>query len=670
MKRKDTLPELLSPAGDFECLIAAIKAGADAVYIGAREFSARAFAKNFSLEEIDRACAYCHLHGVKLYVTVNVLQSTAEIKKSLELARALYSFGVDALICADLGFIRAVKRSIPELEIHASTQMSVHNSFGACEAFSLGCSRVVLARELSEENMRLTIENSPCECEVFLHGALCVSHSGQCLFSSLVGGRSGNRGECAQPCRLSYNGDKYPLSLKDLSLAEHIPSLIDMGVASLKIEGRMKSPDYVYTVTKIYRTLLDERRVATAGETEALMRVFSRSGFTDGYFCDRLEKMTGVRRECDIEATRALETKQFKEDKVDIKATASFKLGEPSSLSLTLGKVSVTAYGDVPEEAISSPLEEKELSERLCKMGNTYLSLKPSDLVIKLDKGINMPMAKINALRRAAVALLENYGRDNKYQEPIAYYEAQNNKVSHIGRTALFFNPNVLDGVSNLNYFDVVFVPLHRLDECKAHPNGIALPSVITELEIPQVVKMVENAAMRGVKYALIGNIGQIALVRKAGLVPVGDFRLNVWNSLTLNALYDMGLSDVIISPELSFSVANALGARAIVYGRIPLMLTERCFIKENFGCKKCSSVGFTDRLGMSFPIIREWQHRNIILNCAVTYMADKLISHRFTEHFIFSTETAEQIDKIILDYRDKRPAKKNMQYRRMGKRD
>ncbi|MBO5945442.1 MAG: U32 family peptidase, partial [Clostridia bacterium] len=209
---------------------------------------------------------YCHLHGVRIYVTVNTLVNDLELEALSDYAAYLYKIGIDAVICADLGAIREIRRRVPDLEIHASTQMSVHNVSGAKAAYELGCTRVVPARELSLENIKTMVENTPTEIEIFLHGALCVCHSGQCLFSSLVGGRSGNRGECAQPCRLPYNGGKYPLSLKDLSLAEHIPAIIESGVSSLKIEGRMKSPEYVYAVTKIYRTLLDEGRAATLGE--------------------------------------------------------------------------------------------------------------------------------------------------------------------------------------------------------------------------------------------------------------------------------------------------------------------------------------------------------------------------------------------------------------------
>ena len=323
MRRKSELPELLAPAGDFECLLAAVSGGADAVYVGGKAFGARAYAKNFELDELRRAVIYCHLHSVKLYVTVNTLVFDREMRELSDYAAALWEIGVDALIVSDLGAIREIRRRLPDLELHASTQMSVHSSDGAKIAAELGCSRVVLARELSYENIVAATEASPIETEVFLHGALCVCHSGQCLFSSLVGGRSGNRGECAQPCRLPY-GEGYPLSLSDLSLAEHIEKLIDAGVASLKIEGRMKSPEYVYTVTSIYRRLLDERRSATAKEMDRLKAAFSRGGFTDGYFTSHtFSKMTGVRSEEDKNDTKELGERVFTPRCVKITAAAN-----------------------------------------------------------------------------------------------------------------------------------------------------------------------------------------------------------------------------------------------------------------------------------------------------------------------------------------------------------
>lgn len=288
-------PELLAPAGSPEALDAALAGGADAVYIGGTLFNARMNAKNFERPALLQAVEKCHRSGAKLYVTLNTLVLDRQMKDALDFAAFLYGAGVDALIVADLGLSLEIHRRLPDFPLHASTQMSGHNAEAARFLHTLGFERMVCARELSGENIRQLVQNSPIEIEAFVHGALCVCHSGQCLFSSIVGGRSGNRGECAQPCRLPYNG-KYPLSLKDNCLAGHLQELTKMGVASLKIEGRMKSADYVYAVVSTYRRLLDENRDATGEEIGRMKEVFSRSGFTDGYFTGRISnEMLGTR---------------------------------------------------------------------------------------------------------------------------------------------------------------------------------------------------------------------------------------------------------------------------------------------------------------------------------------------------------------------------------------
>ena len=296
------LPELLAPAGSPEALAAAISAGADAVYLGSTQFGARSFAKNFDRPALKQAVEDAHAKGVRIYLTVNTLITDRMMRAAMDLVSYAYEVGVDALIVADWGLAKLCRENYPDFPIHASTQCSGHNADAAKWLADRGFSIMVAARELSADNLRKLIKDSPIPIEVFVHGALCVSASGQCLFSSLVGGRSGNRGECAQPCRMQYN-NKTPLSLKDLSLATHIPELIEMGVASLKIEGRMKSPDYVYRVVSIYRRLLDERRAATPAEMKALEEVFSRQGFTDGYFQGNTDGMNGVRSEADKSAT-------------------------------------------------------------------------------------------------------------------------------------------------------------------------------------------------------------------------------------------------------------------------------------------------------------------------------------------------------------------------------
>ena len=666
MRRKNDLPELLAPAGSAEALYAAVAAGADAVYLGGKAFGARAFAKNFDEEALARAVAYCHLHGVRLYVTVNTLVYERELPSWLDFCRSLYAMGVDALIATDLGGISLLRKHLPDMEIHASTQMGLHNSEGVAVARTLGFSRAVVARECSLADIRSMVENSPLELEVFLHGALCVCHSGQCLFSSLVGGRSGNRGECAQPCRLPYGNGTYPLSLKDLSLAGHVTELIDSGVASLKIEGRMKSADYVYGVTSIYRRLLDERRNATEEEARTLAMLFSRGGFTDGYFTGRLSGMTGVRSEEAKAESRALEKKEFHPMRIPVRAEAEFLLGQPSRLTLMAAHKSVTVYGDAPVQAISAPLTETELKERLCKMGNTFLSLAPEAVSVHLEDGVNLSPSAINALRRAAAEAMEESGRKMPAEisfEPAPYHASKPLK------TAVFYEPAVLYSLSaeEKALFDIRFIPLTYYSDFPGE-RGVALPPVIMEREMPEVRAKLASAASEGATHALISNLSHFALCREAGLTPIGDFRMNLYNSNAAAVIRSFGAEHSLCSLELTVPRAASVGG-ALVYGRAPLMLTERCFVRENAGCSACGSFFFTDRRGAQFPVMREYQHRNLIFNSVPTYMGDKkdeLARRRILHHhFVFSNETASEIKRVIAAYREGRAL--DVQVRRIG---
>ena len=694
MKRKSNLPELLAPAGDMDCLVAAVRGGADAVYLGARNFGARAFAKNFEIDELSRGVIYCHTHGVRVYVTMNTLLTDTEVGEAVALAKILYEIGVDALIVADLGLVRRLRLELPEMELHASTQMSVHNTAGADEAYRLGCARVVLAREVSGKNIaRITDECIP-ETEVFLHGALCVCHSGQCLFSSLVGGRSGNRGECAQPCRLPYSGG-YPLSLTDLSLADHIPSLIKSGVASLKIEGRMKSPDYVYTVTSIYRSLVDECRTPTENEKRRLLRAFSRGGFTDGYYTEKIESrsMLGVRSEGDKAASRedrdSLSIEVVTPVRVGIQATCSIKDGAPASLSLTYKTkngilLSASAFGDIPDVARSQPLSVDGVKARLCKMGGTYFSLEVGDIAIDLDDGLNLSPASINALRRNAVSELERKIAALRDENPINRaenlhpHEKYDNAhviscLDGVKRTAVFYDTDVLSGLGDAaGWFDIIFVPLHKFADSRVKPSGIMLPPVIMESEREGVVTLCKNAVEEGARYALVGNLGHLSICRELGLSPVADFRFNITNVDTGITVSALGVNNCLLSPELTAPAVRRVGGSAVVYGRIPLMLTERCFMRDTFGCGSCSECSLTDRKGTKFPMIREYVHRNLILNSAVTYMGDKMNELRGVPsyHFIFTTETAKEAKDVITAYKTGGVFPLSYGMRRMGRRD
>ena len=676
MYRKDKLPELLAPAGDMQCLYAAVAAGADAIYVGGKRFGARAFAKNFDNEELARAVAYCHLHGVKLYVTLNTLIEDKEMAEAVEYAAQLYRIGVDALIVCDLGVMSEIRRYVPNLELHASTQMSVHNTPGCVEAASLGATRVVLARELSLSDISRVVAESPVEIEVFLHGALCVCYSGQCLFSSMVGGRSGNRGECAQPCRLPYNGGGYPLSLKDLSLADHIPELISSGVASLKIEGRMKSPDYVYTVVSIYRRLLDEGRSATAEENNALRRAFSRGGFTDGYLTGKIDRgMTGIRSEADKQDSRSISVGDFQPKKKKVTAKVVLQLRKRAEMTITDGIRSVTAYGLIPNEAENAPLTPDGVRQRLSKMGNTFLVLSADDIELTLDDNINLPPSALNALRRSAAELFESPERElDKFEYSYTKQYNHNNKAPRL--TAQFMSADgyigaLKRGVEQMSALDVAFLPYTSPTDVMVRAGGVYLPPVTFDKELDRIVPELKKLREAGVMYALVGNIGQISLVRSLGFRVIGDFRLNVTNSESREVYHRMGVEHMILSPELTLPKARDIGGGIISYGRIPLMVTERCFISENFGCEKCNKANLTDRKGEKFPMMREAEHRNLILNSVPTYMGDRkdeLESYKLRSyHMIFTVEGEAEVVSVLSAHLDGAPLSRKV--RRVGRR-
>lgn len=691
MRRKEKLPELLAPAGNYECLCAALMGGANAVYIGGKRFSARAYAGNFEMPEIRRAAEYAHMRGASLYVTLNTLLTDGEIPDAVDYACELYSSGVDALIIADLGAAEKIHTRVPGLSLHASTQMSVNDTAGADLAARLGMQRVVLARELSIDNIRAAVETCPAEIEAFLHGALCVSHSGQCLFSSLVGGRSGNRGECAQPCRLPYgtgNGkNPYPLSLRDLSLAGHIPELISSGVASLKIEGRMKSADYVYGVTKIYRTLIDENRAATPEECEILRRLFSRGGFTDGYFTGKISVgMCGVRTEADKAESRTAPAGKYGEIPTPAAATIKIEAGAPASLTLSAAGKSASVSGEMPEPAKSRPLDREAVIKQITRTGGTLFTLPPENVSLTLGDGLNLSPAALNSLRRDAVeSLTRAFGGE--------IYMPYSPKPRHFDfpvaremprRTALFLSPKryaeAVECGADMRYFDVRFLPLPFTAE-SAGANGVYLPPVITDEEWDGVLRLVREAKSRGAEYALCGNLSHFEIAEAAGLIPIGDFRLNIYNADTLRAFAGLGLRSAVLSAELTLPAARDLVRTAgaeilpsvIVYGRIPLMLTERCFTKENFGCAGCSRSALTDRRGEKFPLMREYEHRNLVLNCATTCMTDRIHELRAAgiagEHFIFSTEGGREIADCIAAAKSGR-VPDGIKLRRMGRRD
>lgn len=658
MADKILKPELLCPAGDTEALLGAIAGGADAVYLGADLFNARIRANNFTLDGVADATRLCHAYGVKIYVTLNIAIHEREMQTVLDYVSSLYSSGVDALIVSDLGAMREIKKHFPDFELHASTQCTVHNIDGARFLRIRGCKRVVVARELDRANMERICRESGCEIEAFVHGAHCMSVSGQCLMSYAMGGRSGNRGECAQPCRLPYricgkNG--FFLSLKDMSLSDHITELSDIGVSSLKIEGRMKSADYVYGVASTFRSMLDGGRNATVKEKARLSSLFSRQGFSDGYFVNKIDSsMLGIRSEENKAESRSVSGGEITLPKIKVDMYGVFKIGEHSVLTASVNGHTATVYGDTVEEAVNAPMTEESIVKSLTKLGNTpYCS---GNVKIEKDENIIIRVSSLNALRRDCINMLLDTSREKR---DIVYASTYNRYKRPVMRTAVFSRSEQIP--EDVSYFDRVYVYLDRF-KAGGRANGIYMPPVILDSEWESVEKMLRYAKAEGVKYAIATNIGQIDRLKKMGFIISADYRFNVFNRPCVDYLRDEGFDTVIVSPELTLAQARELsGNSLIVYGNIPVMTTHKCIIKDTAGCERCNTY-MTDRMGASFFCEGIFGHRNIIYNSVPVYMADKMDTvEDFSHHFIFTSETKEQCAKIIEAYKRGMPTDKKI---------
>lgn len=654
-------PELLCPAGSPAAFDAAIEAGADAIYLGLPSFNARINADNFTPADIGAAFSRAHAYGVKVYVTLNTLVFDREREDFLRTAESAYLAGADGFIVADLGAARLLHSYMPKAELHASTQVSGHNALAATELQKLGFTRMVCAREMGEEDLRTFVKNSPIEAEVFVHGALCVCHSGQCLFSSIVGGRSGNRGECAQPCRLPYAKGKgqsaYPLSLKDLSLAAHVDKLCDMGIASFKIEGRMKSPEYVRDVTRIWRRLIDERRGADKKEMALLSEIFSRGGLTDGYFKGNVgSSMLGVRSDEDKRKSRELDAFAGITRKIPIDIKVKIKSGEPSLM--TVLPMGVTVYGDVPEAAKTAPIDEDCVKRNVSKLGGTPYEAR--SIEVELDGGLMMPVSAINRLRRSAIeALLPNGRSEQDFNAEASAFDSSYKKPQK-KRSAVFYDSKAIPKSAE-DFFDVIYTPLHLYE---GESNGVLMPAVIFDSEREEAENMLRRAYELGARHVLVGNVGHFDIVRRAvgeGKMTVhADYRMNITNSASAFATEELGALDMIISPELTLPQIRDIGGDrlAIVYGKLPLMTVEKCVMREISDCESCKSGKWgylVDRRGARFAVCREWKHRNLIFNSVPVYMADRkdaLQRNKIVgEHFIFTDESASEADAIIRAY-------------------
>ena len=652
-------PELLAPAGSPEALVAAISAGADAIYMGLSRFNARVNADNFQREDLERAVRLCRLYGKKLYITLNTLVFDKEIPDVLSEARFCAEVGVDAFIVQDLGLMSLLRETLPEVPIHASTQCATHSLEQIKTLAELGASRVVVARELSRGDLREIMKNTPVEIEAFVHGALCMSHSGTCLMSAYMGGRSGNRGECAQPCRLPYNNG-YPLSLRDLSLARHVRELCEMGIDSFKIEGRMKSPEYVYRTVSVWRRLIDEERNATDAEMQELENIFSRNGFTDGYYTlEKGNKMFGTRSVDDKEKTRQVERiTEFKlpEIPIDIKFEKNLDM---ATLTLSSNGHSAVAQCEaLPAEGGGTGSDV--IRDSLLKLGDTNFTCENIEII--LDAPAFFKRSSLNALRRDAVEKLEKSLTGNGRTIPERTFSAPEKKqFENEGLWVIFCGQRKvakeeLEALISLGAARV-FLPFSTELECFDEKCGIVLPRAVFDKDKEDYEKNLERLRGLGYVSAIAENLGVGMTAMRYGFELYGGSGLNAVNSYSISEYRKLGFHAVFVSGEVTEAqkrgLLNVLPIGDTVFGRAPLMLVENCImgVRDNcFGCTgACRKKGtLTDRTGECFPVIPDAYHRSVIYNSRITYNADKNSPVSFRGIYITEENPVKVLEQVI----------------------
>ena len=639
-------PEILAPAGSMESLIAAVRCGANAVYLGTKGINARRGATNFTFEELKQAVEYCHAREVKIYLALNILISDSERELAYKTVEAGLSLGVDAFIIQDLGLAKIIHNHFPTARLHASTQCSVNSPEGFKALEKMGFVRAVLPREMSLDEIKEIRQATDMELEMFVHGALCMCVSGQCYLSAMLGGRSGNRGLCAQPCRLGFSADasrSCDLSLKDLSLIGNINEIAQAGVVSLKIEGRMKRPEYVAAAVTSCKKAIDGEY--SASDENTLKSVFSRTGFTDGYFTGERKDMFGTRQKEDVVAAKDVlkELSHLYDNEnplVPIDIEFICKANRKAELTArALGK-EATVVGTVPETAINKPMTEESVETRLAKFGNTQFYL--NNITIDLDDGLILPASVINSMRREAVEMLDKVEIQPFTQMP---YKAEKYKEKDCTPyyTARFLNP---DSIPDKHPFKRIFIPIWSSDEDFVDNRaGVEIPRGLFGME-EKLTKRLEHLKKIGVRKALCSNLGAYSLAQKMGFEVYGDFGLNIFNSESAQLF-----NSPILSFEATLEQTNRIGAKdtgIIGYGYLPLMLTRNCPIKNHLGCSRCTGK-LTDRKGFEFKVKCSPYPCVEVLNPVPVYMGDrqKEIKTDFI-HFYFTDESKNQVEQII----------------------
>lgn len=785
--------ELLAPAGNFEAFVAAVENGANAVYLGSKEFNARRQAENFDNEDLKRAIEYAHIRGVKVYLTLNILLTNREITRITDFLTHIASIGIDGVIVQDLGLARFIKSIIPDIKIHASTQMTVHNIQGVKELEALGFDRVVLARELGLDEVNHICNNTSLDIEIFIHGALCISYSGQCLFSSMIGGRSGNRGMCAQPCRLKYSivkGDNpgklfngYILSPKDLCSVNNLDSIVNSGVKSLKIEGRMKRPEYVAVVVRVYRKYID---MLTKGENldiskedyNDLIQIFNRGGFTSGYLFNKagsnmmcfekpnnwgvyigkikeyhhkkkhavitlennLKVGDGIEfwdrnngygiavtkilmKDVPIDEAKCGDTvsiiipkeinsgvKVYKTSSIDLlnKARESYKESKlkveiEGEIELRYNKPitfrifdeqnnKVEVIGDtVSEKAINRPLTKARVLEQLNKLGDKPFIFK--NLIINLDEDISVPISEINRIRREvidrlsilrATSVLANIDvNEARIKAKKALNREKASKQANTKLSVFLSNISIYKDINiNVNryYLPITeylinkekFVEFLRKQKKTETEIFIALPRIMRHSLSSILESKIDELIAYGIDGALTTGFGQVSLINKKDISFASDFTYNTFNNFSVDVLKEQGINTFTLSPELNIPQlkdiieSSDIASEAIVYGRIPLMISEFCPIggitedSKSQKCNACLNDNFYlfDRTNNKFPVITDKiTCQSQILNSKILFMGEELKKIiKLKPDFIrlnISTETFGEMYNTIKFHRD-----------------
>ncbi len=654
-------PEILAPVGGQEQLMAAVRCGADAVYLGGKNFNARRNASNFDGGGLADAARYCHERGVKLYVTMNTLLMDGEYPALEAAAEEIAVAGADGVILQDMAAAQLFAGRYPHIKRVASTQTAVHNLEGARFLQDCGFDSFVLARELTLEEMAAICAGVDMEAEAFVHGAHCMSVSGMCYLSAMLGGRSGNRGLCAQPCRLDWRcgESRYALSMKDMSLVSRIRELEQAGVATLKIEGRMKRPEYVAAAVSACRASRDGMDY----DNQTLQAVFSRSGFTDGYLAGKRDReMFGYRTREDVTGAEGVLKKLaglYHKENPLIPLDMSFSLtsGE-TRLTVTDKTHTVSVSGPVPERAVNRALDEESAASNLTKTGGTQYYV--NKFKASVEPGYMLPASALNAMRREVIASLDKARGDVSPWEqedydpiPVVPY-----KKSGSALWARFYRTEQIVGEEAL---ERIILPTDQIDPDVLEKYGDKLvgqlPAVLFPGDEPSLEKRLLALKSQGLQSLWTDNIYGIRMGLRLGFAVYGGFGLNVMNTQALDFYELEGLSAVTVSFELGMDKIKALGGtlfRGIVaYGYLPLMRFRNCPVRASVGCRDCGGEGFlTDRKGIEFAVECGGKRYSTLLNSVPLHIAEREDPADFRLLY-FTRETRNECQEILRDFKN-----------------